>query len=74
MPVDNDMIHLFHEYFSFLRERVRNPADKMKKEIIQNLVGAFFMEMTSFYGEYLPKNNKKLSRKDEICKNFMSLL
>lgn len=77
---DNPQIHfsardmdMFVQYHDFIRKRMRESSPTARLEIIQYLIGSLFFEFLSIE-KYLAGQEIRLSRKDEICGQFLDLL
>ena len=64
---------MFVDYLAFIRSRMRLSEPSYRLDIIQNLVGSMFFEFMSME-KYMDVKAVKMSRKDEICSEFINLL
>lgn len=64
---------MFVDYLAFIRSRMRLSEPSYRLDIIQNLVGSMFFEFMSME-KYMDVKTVKMSRKDEICSEFINLL
>lgn len=78
---DNPLIHLsendmqmFVQYHDFIRKRMREAPDASRVEIVQHLLGALFYEFLAIDDPLTDEHKVHLSRKDDICRQFLDLL
>lgn len=78
---DNPLTHLsehdmqmFVRYHDFIRERMHEAPRRFVVEIVHHLLGALFFEFLSIDNYMKDYSQVNLSRKDEICRQFLDLL
>lgn len=78
---DNPLLHLsqddmqmFVQYHDFIRKRMREAPDASRVEIVRHLLGALFYEFLAIDNHLTDDRKVHLSRKDDICRQFLDLL
>lgn len=69
-PSDMEM---FLQYHDFIRKRMQDSSPIIRLDVVQHLLGALFFEFLAME-DYFSRQQTRLSRKDEICRQFLDLL
>lgn len=69
-PSDMEM---FLQYHDFIRKRMQTSSPIIRLDVVQHILGALLFEFLAM-GNYFSQQKTKLSRKDEICRQFFDLL
>lgn len=66
-------MEMFLQYHDFIRNRMQNSSPIIRLDVVQHLLGALFFEFLAME-DYFSHQQTRLSRKDEICRQFLDLL
>ena len=64
---------MFLQYHDFIRKRMQDSSPIIRLDVVQHLLGALFFEFLAME-DYFSRQQPRLSRKDEICRQFLDLL
>lgn len=75
VSIEEKQMQLLISYFPMLKKKIKEQTHLFQKEIIQNLVVCFFLEMGNIVGKKLEHIGPAvLSRKEELFEQFLQLL